>query len=333
VIVIEIPEQYRRVADLVLMGLDPRHSEEHRAEFMLAAVEQSPEFVAGLLGSVVEDYHRRAEALRRLSPGHMVDQMRAKILGAEDVLGVAMHSARAGESVKVQVTNPDALGQAVLSGDSFFKREWLEGRGPEEPAVVHLRQPGETRFSTGGHIPDPEASSTGDTRVGTGPNGEWTVADAAMAGEQARRARQAAEFGSAAPPQGGRDQTGGQAVSEPLRAVSGDAAIPTPGGLDPRVAGLLRNLRAQRRDEAAIEQADLDDPRTMPAAMTAALDPVQLDDPESPTATPDGGNDQEVGLCGSLTGSGPCILGAGHPELPIPGTQNGHMSERMFHGE
>ena len=337
------PEQ-RAVADALLLALDPRLPADERAECALAAVEDDPAFVAGILTEALMGYQVKAERVRGWAPGTVVDRMRRSLLGPEEVLGHAMHTATASAPAARDPWDrtPPRRDGDLRRLDSGQLQEWGEGQwhdveDPPRPIPFGVRPDAPV-------VPNP-------ARHGTGPHGEWTVADAARAAEQARLARQAEALGLTGPGQGGSDQTGGQAVSEPLRAVSGPPA--ETGGHDfpddqfadhgvrvlrtgdPRLDALLNDLRARRADEAAIERADPDRPETMGPAMTAALDPVQLDDPAPTTPQPDmeapyGGNSP---LCGMMLDTGPCILDRNHPELPVPGTANGHMSERMRNRE
>lgn len=315
-----VPAELRGVMDALLLGLDPRLTETERDDAMLVAVADAPEFVVGVLASIVEGTHRRIERLRSLPPGTFVDRMRAEYLGAPEVQ-------EWGDGRWHDVDDPpeqQRIERFLASPDRVRERIEQIRRAPDPPVAKY-----------GHNLPD--------NRRGTGPHGEWTVADAAAAAEQARLARQAADLGLATPGEGGRDQTGGQGLSEPLRPPSVDmprqGVSPKP---DPRVAEHLARLAQQRREEAAINAADPDRPETMTAAMTAAIDPSQMadaalgipdggNDTESPPLLPDGAGDPGGAgpqLCGKPTATGPCVLMAGHPVLPVPGTEHGHMSNR-----
>lgn len=101
--------------------------------------------------------------------------------------------------------------------------------------------------------------------------------------------------------------------------------------LDPATAAIIANLRAQRAREAAVDQADPDDPSTMRAAIAAAEvadAPRPAPAPAAPRTYQPAPRQAEEGLCGVSTNLGPCVLRPGHPVAPgFPG-ENGHMSER-----
>lgn len=291
-----VPEELRGVLGAVLNGLDPRLSPDERAACLLAATEQDPDYVVGVLSEMVFTHLRRSERIRQLPQGTLIDQMISERLPVQH-LPVLQPPHRDGDQ---RLTSTGQL------------QEWGQGMWhdvDEPPAPVHLtRADGDAvqAFAAALHdVPPPP-------RV-------WTVEDAARVAEETRRARLDAELAAGGVNQGAgypSHQTGGQSGSEPLS---------TPN-VDPRVKALLERHLQERRDLAAIDAADLDDPATMPAAMTAALDVTQLDDPPSRVTTPYGHNDQTI-TCSHPTSAGPCRLTAGHPLLDVPGTENGHIAE------
>jgi hypothetical protein len=292
------------VVDALLTGLDPRIEVPVRIEALDRAMALAPQFTLGALSQILMDYHTRAEKAAGRPSGFYVDAMRTRMLGTlpdDDLLGYAVGSAAAGEHVEVrhiQVTPRTVRPRRV---------------GEQEITVNH---PGSDRW-TGG---DKRETEPEPTRKGTGPHGEWTVADAAReAAQQSQRRREIELMGEAGIPQGG------QYPGQPQQHQA-PASERLPSGI-PELQGLLARLEAQRMDEAAIDSADLDDPMQARAAIAGsrALDPEQA-------AT--SGEDNDHGAfgtqpipCGHPTSRGPCALRAGHPELPVPGTEMGHLAE------
>lgn len=297
-----IPAHMIPVVDAFLRGIDPRVPEEDRLDALSTAMAE-PIFVMGMVSQILMDYHARAERLGALDAGHFVDDMRRRFLGmqAEDTLGYALNTAQAGERVETRLTDPP---QPVP-----FQRR------PEAPDLTPRPL-----------YPVPVAAP--QARRGSGPNGEWTVADAAReAGELSRRRIEAEITGIG---QGGSYPGAPRVASSPpaeAAPVRADAHVPPDPNRPPQLQRLLEDLQAKRLDEAAVE-GDLDDPMQARAAIAGAmaLDPEEPEEAALPVQPPEGSNDLGGAVCGAMTSKGPCRLMAGHLVLPVPGTEDGHVA-------
>lgn len=285
--------------DALLRALDPRLPGADRTEALAYGLEHFPEWTMGALSQILMDYHSRAEQAAGRPSGFYVDAMRRRMLGdvpEDDLLGFAVGAAAVGER-----HTPVAPGEHGYTVNHPGSDRWTGGDPKAEGVEVrHIQVP------PTGDLVEPQ------TKRGTGPGGLWTVADAAAeAAQQSQRRREEEILGPTGIPQGG--QYPGQPQQRPP-APSDD--------VPPELARLAQRLEAQRLEEAAIDTADLDDPMQARAAIGASrvLDPEQR-------STSVEGNAPRLIPCGAPTSRGPCALRKGHPELPVPGTENGHMAE------
>jgi hypothetical protein len=89
--VAEVPWELMPTVTAILRSIDPRLSKSEREQAAAEALDREV-FAFGMLVSVIEDYHSRAERVAGLSEGTMVDRLRAKLVGdSEDIpLGLAL---------------------------------------------------------------------------------------------------------------------------------------------------------------------------------------------------------------------------------------------------
>jgi hypothetical protein len=340
---VNIPPAYAPFVDAVLRSVDPRLSVEER-QLGLEQAAGEPEFVIGLLSQLLSEYHDRAEAMAGLTKGTFVDRLRQRAFSGrspEEILGYAVHAASAGEEIRfVPVDEPRSPADFRRAQHGAAHLHSVERDDGLAPGDSGLRQEPPVR-----PLSEPHAANT-----------PRPLAEVALEAEAARRGRLEAELMGGATQQGG-TYPGSPEVPDATR-VSQEAEHDFPvsdftqNGItpilpgDPRLKGLLDRLNQQRREEQAVDTANPDDPRTMGPAIRAAadLDPTvqeQARPAESPVPGLPGvrtyapaapraaSNDGNFTPCGFDTGRGPCALSAGHPELPVPGTVNGHLSEEM----
>jgi hypothetical protein len=340
-----IPDGYAPFTDAVFRAIDPRlTSYERDAALEQAAAE--PEYALGLLTELLAGYHKRAETMAGYARGHYVDQLRMQAFGtldSKDVLGYAINDAQAGEEVRFTVVDPAAdvaqryplrvRPEATMvprpAEASYFEKEHREGRGPEslpaEPAAPRS-------------IGDVAAQAEADRRRSL---------EEELMGGAVREAGHYPGIPDPSVPPGVEvlDQAGFDAkLAEvgnhpfPVEDVTQNGGTPI-APADPKFAGLLDSLDRQRRGEAAVDEADPDDPRTMPGDHELA-DALGQTGPQ-PSVHPLGAGPSRTypprpapptangaALCGHQTKDGPCNLTAGHPEMTIPGTENGHLNRR-----
>lgn len=359
----KIPRAFAAHVDALLRGLDPRATEQQRRTALDQAAGE-PDFIIGLLAQILTDYHRRAEQLAALPPGHYVDRLRTEAFGTlapDDLLGFAIHSATAGEQISfVAVSDPrvgSGAGQPAPGWKTAgpFDSDWIPPEDIEtERGLAPARAYPLTVRPDAPMIPRPAPEAE--------PRTPRPIAEVAAAAEVARRQRLEDELMRGAIGQGqgypgGREGRGAIAESdppEPYRPPIEDHAFPAEdfrqNGVevvhpdDPRLAGLLGKLREQRAQENAVDVADPDRPASMGAAIRASqgasepaapapalpapLSPNRTYAPQARPAAPIPAQ-PELPTCGHMTSRGPCALFAGHPVAPgLPG-EEGHISQEM----